>query len=160
MLVSFNELAPSARIWIYQSDRKFTAEEIAALKNHLSNFIQQWTAHGNNLHGSYSVEYDQFIILGVDENFNQASGCSIDASVNFIKSLEKELNLNLNDRSKVAFLIDKDIHLEDFRNTRELVKNNRITPHTKTFNNHITSKKELKESWVSAVEDSWLKKYL
>ncbi len=160
MLVPFDELASDARIWIYQSDRKITHEEKDELEVHLKNFISAWTAHGNNLQGSYKIEYDQFIIIGVDESFNQASGCSIDSLFHFIQSIENQTRLILNDRSKVAFLVDDHVLLEDFRNTRKLVENNTIAANTPTFNNHITTKKALDENWLSAVEDSWLKKYL
>jgi len=160
MFISFEKLSSTARIWIYQSDRRFTSTETNELNLLLEGFISEWTAHGNNLHGSFNIMYDQFIIIGVDENFNQASGCSIDASVNFIKSIEGQFNLSLNDRSKVAFLMDDEIVLEDFRNMKVLVNNNAISSETQTFNNHITTKKEWEEKWITPLEGSWLKKYL
>ena len=160
MLVPFDELAAEARVWIYQSDRKISKEERAELDIQLRNFIAAWTAHGNNLQGGYKIAYDQFIVIGVDESFNQASGCSIDSLFHFMQAIENQSRLNLSDRSKVAFLVNDDILLEDFRNTRELVKSNTITAHTPTFNNHITTKKALEDGWLSTVEDSWLKKYL
>ncbi len=160
MLVDFKDLGSDARIWIYQSDRKFDQIEIDEISKLSSEFVKEWTAHGQGLQGSYKIVYDQFLIIGVDENFNRASGCSIDTSVKFIQSLENQFNLSLSDRSKVAILIGDEVFIEDFRELKEKVKKSEMAGNAKTFNNYITTKKELDEAWLSPIQDSWLKKYL
>lgn len=160
MLVNFDNLGQEARIWIYQADRKFRSEEIEMLNEETSKFIDRWTAHGKNLQGSFKIVYNQFLILGVDEDFNQASGCSIDASVEFIRSLEKKMNISFLDRSKVAILIGDMVVLEDFNELKNKIKEKVIKPGDITFNNFITKKYELESSWKSNVENSWLKKYI
>ncbi|HBT09769.1 MAG TPA: ABC transporter ATPase, partial [Leeuwenhoekiella sp.] len=46
MLTPFQELSDTSRLWIYQSDRKFTEEELPKLEQYLSAFLEKWTAHG------------------------------------------------------------------------------------------------------------------
>jgi hypothetical protein len=44
----------------------------------------EWAAHGTSLVSSYQLKYNRFIILAVDQDVQSATGCSIDASVEFI----------------------------------------------------------------------------
>ena len=90
MLVPFESLPDEARIWIYQANRTFTDEEVTRLKSQLDEFLTQWTVHGSNLKAGYEIRYKRFLVIGLDQSLNAASGCSIDASVHFIQTLEKE----------------------------------------------------------------------
>src|SRR5690606_12739531 len=91
------------RVWIYQADRFLTDNEVADIDLLLQDFVAQWTAHGSALAGKSRVQYNLFLILEVDEAQTGASGCSIDKSVHFIKSLEQRFSVGFFDRMKVAF---------------------------------------------------------
>jgi len=80
MLVPFDTLPDSARIWIYQANRTFTDAEMAEIRTDLEAFLTQWTAHGADLKAGYELPYSRFIVLGLDQTHAGASGCSIDAS--------------------------------------------------------------------------------
>ena len=60
MYVDFESLKESSRIWIYQSSREFTAQEISEIGVKLEGFINEWTRHGDNLKGSYEIKYNHF----------------------------------------------------------------------------------------------------
>ena len=77
MYIPFENLPPDARIWIYVSNRKLTAETRTAVEEVLAGFTQQWSAHATPLQASYKIFFDQFIVLGVDEAVSSPSGCSI-----------------------------------------------------------------------------------
>ena len=49
-----------------------------------TDFLKNWKAHGNPLQSNVCIEYEQFIIIRVDENIEPASGCSLDALNNFM----------------------------------------------------------------------------
>ena len=85
MYTNFNTLPQNSRIWIYQADREFTRVEVDLLQENAIAFIEEWTRHGAALKGSFALKYNRFLILAVDESFANASGCSIDASVRFVK---------------------------------------------------------------------------
>src|SRR5689334_8638333 len=106
MYVPFDSLEDSARVWIYQAGRRMTETEKNTISETLSAFTHQWVAHGNPLKTSYKIFHDQFIVLAADENFEQASGCSIDGAVRTVQQIDKEFKLNLFDRTQVAFLND------------------------------------------------------
>ena len=87
--MKFENLPSHSRVWVYQSDRKFTTQELALISEKAIVFVDQWTKHGSDLQGSFVVKYNQFLILAVDEGFNNVSGCSIDSSVHFVQEIEK-----------------------------------------------------------------------
>ncbi len=159
MNVPFEHLDPNSRIWIYQSTRKLNHEEQQFILENTRRFLDDWTAHGNDLQAGVKINYDQFIIIGVNEAVNEASGCSIDTSVNYIRELGKALNLDLLERSKVAFKNQANIELVDFSEIRKMIGQGNITPSSMVFNNAIASKAELENGWLLPVEKSWMKKY-
>lgn len=159
MNVPFEHLDPNSRIWIYQSTRKLNHEEQQFILENTRRFLDDWTAHGNDLQAGVKINYDQFIIIGVNEAVNEASGCSIDTSVNYIRELGKALNLDLLERSKVAFKNQANIELVDFSEIRKMIGQGNITLSSMVFNNAIASKAELENGWLLPVEKSWMKKY-
>ena len=61
MLVPFESLPEDSRVWIYQSNRSFTDEELVEIKQKLDEFLTQWTVHGSNLKAGYDIKYKRFI---------------------------------------------------------------------------------------------------
>src|SRR5690348_439869 len=104
MYVPFETLDDSARVWIYQAGRKLTDAEKSTISEILLAFTQQWVAHGSPLKTSFGIFHDQFMVLAADENFEQASGCSIDGAVRTIQEIDKQFGLSLFDRMNMAFL--------------------------------------------------------
>jgi len=163
MVVPFQEMPPEARVWIYQADRKFTREQQELIETEAASFIERWTAHGEKLRGAFSIFYDRFLIISVDESFNQASGCSIDSSVHFIKELESKLELNLLDR-QIAILkqngTDKpEVELEQLPLIRQKINAGYIDGNTIIFNNTVTNKKDFLSQWEVEAKNSWMAKY-
>jgi hypothetical protein len=159
MLVPFEKLDAQSRIWIYQSGKKFSEKEKISITKKTEAFLVEWTAHGNSLEAGMQLLYDQFIIIGVNENINEASGCSVDKSVNHMRELGRMLNTNLLERSKVAIKEKAQIKLVDFPEIKKMVSEKLIHPETEVFNNSIVSKKELETSWLQPAINSWMKRY-
>ena len=159
MFVPFDSLEDSARAWVYQSGRKLTEAEKSTISDVLLTFTQQWAAHGNPLKTSFKIFHDQFIVLAADENFEQASGCSIDGAVRTIQQIDQKYGLSLFDRTKVGFLKDQILVI----NQNDLIKSleQGIWRHdTLTYNNVVKTKEELFTSWVIPADQTWLKRYL
>ena len=159
MNVPFDALGPQSRIWIYQSNRKFTEEEHRFILENTSRFLTAWTAHGNDLQAGVKILYDQFIVIGLNEAVNEASGCSIDNSVGFIRELENSLNISLLERSKVALLDNTEIRLVDFSDIKQMIASGHLKRDDKVFNNSIGSKSQLEAEWLIPAEKSWIKRY-
>ena len=119
MFVPFNQLPDHARVWIYPSNRELTKSEISKIENLAEDFLNQWTSHGNDLQAGVNLPYDRFIVLGLNESIQSTSGCSIDASVHFIQSLEADFDIVLLDKMNVTFKKQNTIDyipLNEFRN--------------------------------------------
>lgn len=159
MLVPFEKLNPQSKIWIYQSDKVLDKKAQKFVIDKTESFLKEWTAHGNSLEAGVQIRYDQFIIIGVDEAFNEASGCSIDKSVAFFRELGDALNIDLLERSKVAIKNNNQVGLVEFTEIKKMVTEGLITPVTEVFNNAIVAKKELEFDWVLPAGKSWLKRY-
>lgn len=160
MFTEYKNLPNNSRVWIYQSEREFNPKEIEFIATKSEEFINQWTRHGDNLKGSFTIKYNQFLVLAVDESFNNVSGCSIDSSVHFVQQLEKELQLDLMDKMNITFKDNEHINLVKLSDFQKYVKAEKITPETIVFNNMIQTKEDFENNWEVAAKDSWHKRFL
>ena len=160
MLVSFDKLPETSRIWIYQSNRKLSAEEEKEISSAMDAFIQEWTAHGQSLQASYEIRYNRFIVIALDQSHAAASGCSIDASVHFIQALEKRYNIDLLDKMNVAFRQGEYITYKSLTDFKKMAKDKAISSETIVFNNLVTNIGEYKDFWEVAAKESWHKRFL
>lgn len=143
----FENLPTESKVWIYTADREFTAEDQATIAEAMSRFLPQWAAHGNALFGDYAIERNRFLILAVDESKAGASGCSIDASVRFIKELGSHLKIDFFNRLNMVIEHEgalKTVHVSEVRQY----------PDAMVFNPMITQLSDLRSSWVVKVADS------
>ena len=145
--MNLSNLSPSSKVWLYKADRKLTLPEQAFIEKELEIFIPQWASHGNKLFGAGQVAHDWFIILVVDETHSSASGCSIDTSVQFVKALGKELNIDFFDRMHV--LIEQE-------GKQEQVHFSEISKHSeaKVYNPLISTLEDYRTNWLIKVSES------
>ncbi|MEE1963174.1 hypothetical protein SAMN04487891_107165 [Flagellimonas taeanensis] len=160
MLVDFNELPEHSRIWIYQSNRSFTDTEQEEIKEELDSFLKEWTAHGSELHAGYEIRYKRFIVIGLDQASASASGCSIDASVHFIQTLEKRYNVELMDRMNVSFKQGEFIAYKPLKDFKKMAKDKSVSPNTIVFNNLVATKQEYLEHWEVPASESWHSRFV
>lgn len=160
MLVNFNELPGSSRIWIYPSNRNFTQEEQEELKVRLSSFLEEWTAHGQSLKAAFEIKYNRFIVIGLDQEVASASGCSIDASVRFIQELQSIYEVDLLDKMNVTFRQGQYFAHKDLKEFKQLVKSKSVSAKTIVFNNLVNTKEEYEEYWEVPMTESWHSRFL
>ena len=155
MYVPFDTLPEESRIWIYQSNRKFSDEELAEIEVDLKQFIENWAAHGTSLTASYLLKYNRFIILAVNQEQQVATGCSIDASVVFIQGLEKKYNVDLLDKMNVTFKVGEHVAHKTLIDFKKMAKDKAVTGETIVFNNLVNNLAEFNESWETPASYSW-----
>jgi hypothetical protein len=149
------EMSSQSRVWVYQSDRKLTADEKVQIQMHLDNFTRSWTAHNNQLMAKAEIRYNRFLILIVDESQAGASGCSIDKSVNFMKQLEQHFSISLFDRFNLAYHNGEEVVSVPRQQFEELLKGGQINTDTIVFNNLVQNVAELQTKWEVPFKDSW-----
>ncbi|MFC2109931.1 ABC transporter ATPase [Bacteroidota bacterium] len=155
MLVDYNSLPGSSRVWVYQADRSFSEDEIKQIVVQAGEFINAWTRHGDDLKGGFTIKYKQFIILAIDESFTEASGCSIDSSVRFVKSIEEAFSVDLMNKLNVTFKDGTNINLVTLSDFQNYAKEGKITSETIVFNNMIQTKEEVDTKWEVPASESW-----
>jgi len=160
MLVNFETLPETSRVWIYQANRSFTENEIEEIKSKLDVFIENWTAHGSDLQSGYEIKYKRFIVIALNQNLNMATGCSIDASVHFIQQLEKEYNVDLMDKMNVSYKQGEFIAYKTLIDFKKMAKQRAVSQNTIVFNNLVTNKAEYLENWEVPASESWHNRFL
>ena len=158
MFVPFSSLPGSSRIWVYQASRTLTATEEQGISNALKSFCEQWSAHGQPLKSSFKIAYRYFIILCADENFQSASGCSIDGSVRILKHVQEESGIDFFDRRQVAILSGGEVQSYPQKSIKEMLSLGKLQPDDITFNNLIEKKGDLDDQWIVPLNKSWLAK--
>ena len=155
MLIKPELMPADARVWVYQSDRELSPEEIKLVAAKTSDFIESWTAHQQTLHASFEIRHSRFLIIMIDEKQATASGCSIDKSVHFVNQLEKDLNLSFLNRMIYAYRageLVKSLRQDDFQ---KAIDRKEITADTMVFNNLVSTKAELDSLWMVPLAESW-----
>lgn len=155
MYVPFEELPEESRVWIYQSNRRLQPEELSQIETALQQFVENWAAHGIPLQASFEIRYDRFIVLAVDQEFNAATGCSIDASVHFIQELEKQFDIVLLDKMNVTYRLGDHIAHKSLIDFKKMVKDRAVSPHTIVFNNLVNTIEEYQNDWEVEASQSW-----
>jgi len=160
MLVDFQKLPDNAKVWIYQSNRKFYPTEIEELKTKIEVFLSSWKNADIDIIASYQFLYNRFIIFSVDETLDKLGIDAIDASVAFILQLQADYNIELLDKLNVCFKQGEFVQYKELKEFKKLLKSKSISEKTIVFNNLINTKEELENNWEIPLEDSWHNRFL
>lgn len=160
MLVDFDTLPDESRVWIYQANRTFTEEEISEIESKLNTFIEAWTAHGKDLQSGYKLVYRRFIVIALNQKLNNATGCSIDASVRFIQQLEQDYNVDLMDKMNVSYKQGEFIAYKPLLDFKKMAKQKAVSKNTIVFNNLVTNIAEFKDNWEVPASESWHSRFI
>ncbi|MEM9917601.1 MAG: hypothetical protein AAF990_05860 [Bacteroidota bacterium] len=157
-MTPYNALSADSRVWIYQSSRPFNQDELAVLKEQINRFTTEWVSHNRQLKAFGDVYYQQFIVLMVDEGPANASGCSIDSSVHFVKELEQLYAVNLFDRMTFVYQKGEDLHFVPQEEFSRLYENGQIDDETSVFDNLVKTKGDFESQWIKPLGKSWHKR--
>lgn len=158
--MNYQSMSENSRVWVYQSSRMLNDVEVDEINKMAQHFVPGWDAHGAVLASSISVYHNLFIVIVVDENVVQISGCAIDKSIGFIKRVEQQLNIHLFDRMAVAYQYNNSIEICSLSEFQSLIVEGKITDQTLVFNNLVSTKKEFENQWLVPLHKSWHKRLL
>tara|TARA_B100000963_G_scaffold142725_1_gene124241 strand:+ start:151 stop:648 length:498 start_codon:yes stop_codon:yes gene_type:complete len=160
MLVPFKFLPKDSRIWIFPSSKEIDIQKKVKIKERLIKFISEWTSHNKNLQASFELPYNRFIVVALNKNIQNPSGCSIDALMNLIQIFEKEFDLILLDRMNVHYRDKtKKIEYSTLKDFIKMVKSKSINSSTTVFNNLVINKEEYLNLWEVPAMNSWHSRY-
>ena len=150
----------TSRVWIYQANRLLTSDEVDLFNQRFGAFMAEWRAHGAQLQASFELKDGLFLIINVDEGVQQATGCSIDASVHAIKEIQEDLGINFFNRQRVAYRIDNEVQHCSIAEFKRLAKEGAVNGETIVFNNTISNVSDYASKWEVPAAKSWHKMLL
>lgn len=151
MMLSFEDLKPESKIFIYPGSRKFYPNELPELDKALTKFCHDF----EGIDISFKLAYDRFIVFVVSDNtpLNLDQQNSL---VDFIQSLEKSYGLVLLDKVNVCFKQGQYVQMKEIPDFKVLIKNKGVSKKTIVFDHMVTTKYEFENSWEVPAGDSWL----
>jgi hypothetical protein len=160
VLVEFDSIASSARLWVYQIDRALRISEEEVLLKESSLFISSWTAHGSGLKAAVRIVAHRLLIISADESHSDVSGCSIDSKIVFLKEIQAKLGIDLFGRGEVLYFQNDDMKSMDLSDFRSKIEASKLSLDTYIVDTTIKYKGELENDFIIPVKDSWLMRIL
>lgn len=148
-------LPDTSRVWVYKADRELRSEDVTIIREVGQEFAKNWVAHGQSLAAAMEVVLDRFIIIAVDEEVHDVSGCSIDSSVGFIKTLESKIDVQFMDRMVIWYESDGDIVKCRTAKFKQLIEEGVVNGDTIVYNDLVSSIKELRKKFRVPAKESW-----
>lgn len=144
----FENLSTNSKVWVYTADRSLSSDEASYLQKQSSLFVYDWAAHGVGLKAEALVYKNRFLILAVDESQANASGCSIDSSVKFVKAMGSEIETDFFNRMHLVITKNEvqleSAHVADLKNFLDY----------SVYNPMITTLDQLRGEWLIPVSSS------
>ena len=151
-----SSLSDSARVWFYFVPNDLSDAQLNKFEHDRLNFLASWNTHGKSNQAEIMF-FEKKLIMVIAQNQNESiSGCSIDKSVAWIKSLSLEWGMDLLDRNWVLY---EDMHhqtilcrLNQFWAKR---KAKEVTDQTLLFDTTCQTLHEVRERWKVPFHQSW-----
>ena len=143
----FPNLPGCSRVWTYLCNRALSSKEVNEVQLELNLFTKSWKAHQKQLNASANIIYDQYVVFAVDESAAEITGCSIDASVHFMKTLQEKISADFFNRMNVLVRVgsaNKLISYNDLENYRG----------ESVFNPRIERLEQLRENWLVKITNA------
>lgn len=155
IVTTSDTLPDTTRVWIYQADEPFREDILPELRAEIRQFVQSWISHNRQLRAFGDVYYNRFIVLMVDESQADASGCSIDKSVYFLKSLQQKYGIDLFDRMRFSYQDEKGVHTVNRDVFEERYRSGQIDDNTLVFDTLIDNKGQFDRGFLKPLHQSW-----
>jgi hypothetical protein len=126
----FDNLHPQAKIWLYLSPIKIDNDIQNNISSLFKDFVDNWKSHGLSVNGQLSFVKDNLLIVGADYFPNGMCGRAVDAQVRFVNNINEQFNLDLLNRTNIAFLKEDSIIVHNYSNLDALVMNGSVNENT------------------------------
>ena len=134
----FQNLHPQSRIWLYISKEKIndiTQNNISSL---FKDFHKYWKSHGQPVNGQLKFIKENLLVVGADYFPNGMCERAVDAKVRFINKVNEEFNLDLLNRTNIAFVKENSTVVHNYNNLDAVIKKGLVNKSTVYCNNFST----------------------
>ena len=157
-VVKFSDLPDTASLYIFGVVEPFNDKQLSLLHDHMSRFSAQWAAHKKEVTAGWDLRYDRFILIGVDENVTELSGCSKDSMENALGQYSAESGAVVSTGSSELFYRDELNEIQCVRRDefKSQVSGSIIDEETIVFDLTIQTIGEFRrDTWEKLLKDSW-----
>lgn len=156
MLVPFDQLPSYSRVWVFQSSKSLNADQYRQLNQIMNTFCEAWQSHGKSLVAGFKFVYQTVLIVGVNEDSKDASGCSIDKLFHLLQQWQSRQGLDFFDRKIVAIVNGDKIAMVESKELKRQIKAEEISGKELIINTLVKSKEEFDQSFLQPLSASWL----
>jgi hypothetical protein len=157
-MTNIDQLPDTTRVWVYQANQPFPESAWPAVKGKIQEFANQWVSHNRQLRSYGDLLHGQFVVLMVDESQADASGCSIDKSVYFLKQLQAEYGIDLFDRMTFTYKDGEEVKTAGREAFSALYQQGKINDDTLVFDTLVNNKKDFDAALLKPLSQSWHKR--
>ena len=147
------------KVWTYVIGKHLSPQQLAELQALGEEFVKSWTAHEQKLAAGFEIYKERILIIRVNESVHNASGCSIDKLLRFIKEMEQRFHTEMLNRLLVTYQLNNTLEVVHATAVKELLEKQKLGPDTLVYNTAVASEDELSR-WEQPLKETWLKKYL
>jgi hypothetical protein len=145
--VDFDALPDHGRMWVFPASRVLSETEASSLLVAVDAFLDGWAAHGVPLASARELRDGQFLVVGVDEDVEAPSGCSIDALTNQLRGLGREMDVSLIEHGPVWFRSGQGIRSVSRGEFRRLADEGEVSVGTLVFDTSLTRVSRFREGF-------------
>jgi hypothetical protein len=154
--IDFDAIPRHGRLWVFPASRRLAPEESVALLSEVDPFLDGWAAHGAPLRSARGWVEDQFLLVAVDEDASQPSGCSIDALVNRLEALADGFGVTLVQHAPVWYRDGDGVRVVSREQFRALAGEGVVDADTRVFDTTLTRVSDLQDTGLERpARDTW-----
>lgn len=158
--IDTKDFSPQSKVWIYMAEKPFDNLSAHSITQEIHSFCKSWTSHNRDLKAGGALLYERFIVLMVDESNANASGCSIDKSLAFVKYLEQQYHQPLLLRTNIAFRSGNGIEVLPLSGLKNDYKTGRLSNQTIVFDNLVSNWEAFSSRWEVPLQNSWMTRFV
>jgi hypothetical protein len=155
MRVPIEQLSNNAPVWIFGISPSLDPQQSGILLGEVNAFLDNWAAHNVPITAAAELREGSFLIVAADEA-SEKSGCSIDRMFGTLRKLERDLQVQILDSTRVFFREGasvRAINRAEFRNA--------ATAETPVFDVTAERLGDVRQgAWERRAGDSWHRQLL
>jgi hypothetical protein len=155
-MTSFDTLPDDARVWVFAASAPLDEVDATRLLATVDGFLLQWNAHGHPLTSARDWRDERFLVVGVDQRTEGASGCSIDGLFRTLKGLEASIGATLVAGGQVYFRDSIGlVHSVSRPEFSTMAKHGEVSGSTPVFDTSLTTAGDFRAKFERPASSSW-----
>lgn len=160
-LVPFASLPADSRVWIFSAAAPIDEVDGQKLIAAVDGYLLQWKAHGHALTCAREWRDERFLVIGVDQRTEGASGCSIDGLFRTLQGVERDVGTTLVGGGLVFFRDASGmVHSISRKDFEQLSRSGDVSTATRVFDTTLTTAGDYRRRFERAAGESWHKELL